>query len=93
MNWLFRILAAAAAFGLAGCGATLTQLRTRASLDLACAPDSIRLDEMDGATQVVTGCGKRAVYVQLFNNSRYPTWLLNSAVEPAPTPAAASSGR
>jgi hypothetical protein len=35
---------------------------------------------------VVTGCGKRAVYVELFNDGRYPTWLLNSSVEPRPTP-------
>jgi hypothetical protein len=76
-----------------GCGATLHQLRNRASVDLSCTPESIEVDAMDSATQVVTGCGKRAVYVQLFNNSRYPTWLLNSAIEPVGPPPTAQSSR
>jgi hypothetical protein len=71
---------------LAGCGATQTQLRTRAAFDLACAKDSIRTEAIDGATQLATGCGKRAIYVEMFNNSRNPTWLLNSSVEPVIIP-------
>jgi hypothetical protein len=76
---------------LAGCGATEAQLRTRAAFDLACPSGSIRTEAIDGATQLATGCGKRAIYVEMFNNSRNPTWLLNSSVEPlaAPPPAQA----
>ena len=85
MHNRFRMTIAAAivaAASLTGCGATLTQLRTRAAVDLACAPEGIRTDAIDGATEMATGCGRRAIYVQLFNNSRYPTWLLNSSVQP-----------
>ena len=83
---LSKLAALAAGLGLMGCGGTLPQLRSRASVDLACTPESLQLKELDQATQVVTGCGKRAVYVELFNDGRYPTWLLNSSVEPRPTP-------
>jgi hypothetical protein len=82
-----------AALALTGCGATLPQLRTRASVDLSCTPESLQLQALDGATEVVTGCGKRALYVQLFNNNRYPTWLLNSSIDPANVPAGAQSAR
>jgi hypothetical protein len=88
MLWLSRVLLVAGVVGLGGCGATPTQLRARASVDLDCAPEQLRLDAIDGATQKVTGCGKRAIYVQLFNNSRYPTWLLNSTVVPVTRTAA-----
>jgi hypothetical protein len=90
---LSTLTALAGGLALMGCGATLPQLRTRASVDLACKPESLQLKELDGATQVVTGCGKRAVYVELFNDSRYPTWLLNSSVEPAAVPPDAQSTR
>jgi hypothetical protein len=90
---LSRITALVAAMAFTGCGATLPQLRTRASLDLSCTPESLQLQPLDGATEIVTGCGKRALYVQLFNNSRYPTWLLNSNVEPTGVPPGAQSAR
>jgi hypothetical protein len=83
----------AAAVAITGCGATLPQLRTRASVDLSCTPESLQMQPLDGATEIVTGCGKRALYVQLFNNSRYPTWLLNSNIEPAGVPPSAQSAR
>jgi hypothetical protein len=78
---------------LAGCGATQTQLRTRAAVDLACAPDAIRTEALDGATQVAMGCGKRAIYVEMLNNSRNPTWLLNSSVESVSAPPAVQAMR
>jgi hypothetical protein len=83
----------AACIVLAGCGATQTQLRTRAAFDLACAPGAIRTEAIDGATQLATGCGKRAIYVEMFNNSRNPTWLLNSSVESVSVPPAAQAMR
>jgi hypothetical protein len=76
---------------IAGCVATLPQLHTRAALDLACAPENLRDEAIDAATRVVTGCGKRAVYVEMFNDSRYPTWLLNSDIRTVDSPAARAS--
>jgi hypothetical protein len=87
------MIALTAALPLAGCGATQAQLRTRASLDLSCSPEGIQLDAVDPATQIASGCGKRAIYVQLLNNSRYPTWMLNSNVETTRVPAALQSTR
>jgi hypothetical protein len=64
------------------CGATLTQLKTRAALDLDCDSSRLQVDSLDVGTSVVTGCGKRAIYVEQFNNNRYPAWLLNSDIRP-----------
>ena len=69
---------------LSGCGASLQQLKTRASLDLDCSSEKLALQQIDPATQEVDGCGKRAIYLQLFNNARYPTWMLNSEVRELP---------
>jgi hypothetical protein len=93
MKSQLRVMALVAVVGLTGCGATLAQLQKRASVDLTCGPESIRMEEIDSATEVVTGCGKRAIYVQLFNNNRYPTWLLNSNIEQAEVPPGAQSCR
>ena len=90
---LSRMTTLAAALAVTGCGATLPQLRTRASFDLSCTPGSLQLQPLDDATEVVTGCGKRALYVQLFNNNRHPTWLLNSNVQPASDTPGAQSAR
>jgi hypothetical protein len=65
---------------LTGCGATLEQLKTRASLDLDCAATRLDVKTIDSATRRVEGCGKRAMYVEIFNNSRDPAWMLNSDV-------------
>jgi hypothetical protein len=65
---------------LGGCGATVQQLKTRASIDLECTDAQLDVKQIDAATRQVEGCGKRAMYVQIFNNSRYPTWMLNSDV-------------
>ena len=64
-----------------GCGASLQQLKTRAALDFDCEAETILLKSVDQATEVASGCGKRAIYVQQFNNNRYSTWLLNSEVK------------
>ena len=69
-------------FLLAGCGATVPQLQTRAALDLDCRADAISVVAVDRATRIATGCGKQAIYVENFNNSRHPGWLLNSEIKP-----------
>jgi hypothetical protein len=63
-----------------GCGATLPQLKTRASIDLECTEAQLAVKQINSGTRQVEGCGKRAMYVELFNNSRYPTWILNSDI-------------
>jgi hypothetical protein len=63
-----------------GCGATVQQLKTRAALDLDCTAARLDVKQIDSGTRQVEGCGKRAIYVELFNNSRYPVWMLNSDV-------------
>jgi hypothetical protein len=73
-------LIAVAVLVLSGCGATLQQLKARAAVDLDCDAEHLALQPIDDATQKVAGCGKSAVYVQLFNNNRFPTWALNSNV-------------
>jgi hypothetical protein len=93
MNRLLGMITLTAALPLAGCGATQSQLRARASLDLSCGPEGIQMQAIDTGTQVVSGCGKRAVYVELFNNGRHPTWMLNSSVETMRVPPAAQSMR
>jgi hypothetical protein len=77
-----------AALALGGCGATVQQLKTRASIDLQCAEPRLQLKEVDAGTREVTGCGKRAIYVEIFNNSRHPLWLLNSELRDVPASSA-----
>ncbi len=83
-----RLSILAAVVMLSGCGATLQQLKARAAVDLECDADQLALQSIDNATQKVAGCGKSAVYVQLFNNNRYPTWALNSNVRDTTTKSA-----
>lgn len=80
---------------LAGCYATATtgQLHKRAAFDLGC--EQVRLLEIDDRTQGVTGCGKRATYVEQCDGPRNNpattcTWILNGTVADdgaAPAPA------
>ncbi len=65
---------------LTGCGATLQQLKTRASIDLDCTEAQLDVRPIDSGTRQVEGCGRRAMYVEIFNNSRYPAWMLNSDI-------------
>lgn len=44
--------------------ATSKQLRTRAAFDLACDEQGLEVVELDPRTRGVTGCGKRATYVE-----------------------------
>ena len=52
-----------------------------------------QMEAVDRGTQVASGCGKRAIYVELFNNGRNPTWMLNSSVETMRVSPAAQSMR
>jgi hypothetical protein len=63
---------------LMGCGATQQHLKTRASIDLQCTEAQLNVMAIDSGTRQVQGCGKRAIYVEIFNNSRHPAWMLNS---------------
>ena len=75
-----RMMMWCALLTLAGCGATLPQLKTRASMDLDCAEAQLDVKQIDAGTRQVEGCGKRALYVEIFNNSRHPAWMLNSDI-------------
>jgi hypothetical protein len=75
-----------------GCGATVAQLKNRAAIDLDCQPSSLAIRSIDAATRNVNGCGKQAIYVEQFNHSVRPTWLLNSSITPSAT-ASASNAR
>jgi hypothetical protein len=81
-SFLALLVIFGAALLLNGCGATVPQLQTRAAFDFDCQPDTISVRALDPGTRVAAGCGKQAVYVENFNNSRHATWLLNSEVKP-----------
>jgi hypothetical protein len=81
---LLPVAFASACLLFAGCGATLTQLRTRAAFDFDCQADSISVREMDPGTRVAAGCGKQAVYVENYNQNLRPVWMLNSEVKSQP---------
>ncbi len=74
-----------------GCGATVAQLRNRAAIDLDCQPASLAIRSIDSATRSVSGCGKRAIYVEQFNHSVRPTWLLNSSIASSATASASNA--
>jgi hypothetical protein len=77
--------------GSAGCGATLEQLKNRASIDLDCQPSSLAIRPIDSATRRVNGCGRQAIYVEQFNHSVRPAWLLNSPIVPAAASSASNA--
>jgi len=81
---MMHLALAIAAVGLAGCGATLDQLQSRAAIDLDCQPEAISSRELDSQTRIASGCGKRAVYVETCTGRNHSgcTWLLNSPVRP-----------
>lgn len=72
-----------------GCGAPVENLVTRAQFDLDCPERELRVHTLDDKTRGVTGCGKRATYIEMCDmtgmgpiNCR---WVLNSPGTPAPT--------
>ena len=80
-----RAYLAATVLLMAGCGATLEQLKNRASIDLECQASNLDVHAIDSATRSVNGCGKQAIYVEQFNHSVRPAWLLNSPITPSST--------
>jgi hypothetical protein len=61
-------------------------LTKRAAFDLDCPPEQLKSQDLGNEyTKGVSGCNRRAVYLW---NHGYATWLLNGAVDGAPTPIA-----
>ena len=65
---------------LLGCGATVSQLKSRASFDLQCPESEIVIVDIDSRTKGVRGCDKQATYVEscAAENRTNCTWVLNS---------------
>ena len=66
---------------LTGCSATLEQLKDRATFDLQCSENQLRLTRIDDRTYGVAGCGKRATYVDTCDQLQTRadcTWVLNA---------------
>lgn len=66
-----------------GCGATMEQLKNRASIDLDCDAPQLAIRSVDSATRRVNGCGKQAIYVEQFNHGVRAAWLLDSPITPS----------
>ena len=80
------------ACALSGCfaSASPSQLTKRASFDLGC--DQLKVQEIDEKTQGVTGCGKRATYVESCDGPPGATgvtctWVINGAINSDPASA------
>ena len=68
-----------------GCGASVEQLRSRASFDLSCPESQIQTTQIDDRTVGVRGCGQQATYVETCSNPQAGfgtgsgcTWVLNA---------------
>ncbi len=73
----------------AGCGASVGQLRSRASFDLQCPKNQIQITQIDQRTMGVLGCGQQATYVEncagqewLWGGSDC-TWIQNTHSRPS----------
>jgi hypothetical protein len=78
----FPLLLALAATGCFGAsGASLEQLRARATFDLQCPSPETQLLDIDVRTKGVRGCGKQLTYVEVCDNRPdgwHCTWVLNA---------------
>lgn len=70
---------------LGGCfgttGASVEQLKARATFDLQCPAPATEVVELDARTRGVRGCGKQLTYVELCDNRPdgwHCTWVINS---------------
>lgn len=73
----------------AGCAASRAHRNTldsRASFDLRCPAEQLKVTEIDLQTAGVEGCGQRATYI--YNDAAH-TWLMNGPGDAAPPPAGA----
>jgi hypothetical protein len=63
---------------IAGCYSAVEMnsdtLRSRASFDLRCSSDQLRVTELDNKVAGVEGCGQRATYIIQHDG----TWVMNS---------------
>lgn len=72
---------------IAGCSATTDQLRRRATIDLECSSSQLFIQAIDSRTSSVSGCGRRATYVEecdqtgMWGTDSNCTWVLNSETE------------
>jgi hypothetical protein len=85
----YRVLLTIGLLFSVGCGASFGQLQARAALDFDCPSGEISAKAVDGQTRLVSGCGKRAIYVATCTD-RYEmncTWMLNSEIRPVMTAA------
>ena len=81
LRYFNRLAFVACTFTLPACGATLEQLRSRASFDLGCPANQLDVVEIDQRTRGVRGCGKQATYVEsctTADRSTGCTWVLNT---------------
>jgi hypothetical protein len=73
---------------LLACGAATTdQLKTRAAFDLNCSEGELQMTELDSKTRGVSGCGRRATYVESCEGAvgtvtRKCTWVMNVVTNP-----------
>jgi hypothetical protein len=71
-------------------GASLGQLQARASVDLKCPAQWLRLQHLDARAKLVEGCGDREVYIEsceLIRGAEQCTWRVDSrALAAPPTP-------
>jgi hypothetical protein len=73
-----------------GCGASVDQLRSRASFDLQCPEGQIQTTQIDDRTIGVRGCGQQATYVEScanptanFGTGSDCTWVQNTDSRPS----------
>lgn len=90
------ISATAALLLTIGCsGAPIEGLVSRAQFDLNCPERDIRVQMLDDKTRGVTGCGKRATYLEVCDTTGWGNmncrWVLNSPVPIATTADAQSA--
>jgi len=72
-----RLTIASVALAAVGCASpNLNTLRTRAAYDLSCPEPQLKLTQLSNEVYGVSGCNKKATYVNSPRN--WDDWLLNS---------------
>jgi len=77
MRRLALLLLPAAALALPACAPT-GHLMNRASFDLDCSRDKLKIVDLDVNTKGVKGCGRRATYVWSCGRNQTCAWVMNS---------------
>jgi hypothetical protein len=92
MKILFCFLSLSTTVIISGCGpatfmgAPTEHLTQRASFDLNCPESQINVVDLGGKTKGVTGCGKKATYVETCTGQKGEfattcSWVLNSTAD------------